>query len=72
MDIDKINDIDLLKDLLKKNMVRLKKTIETPTHIYKKDEYYFLIQDDYGVFIYLDTPTVGLSLSYDEAFEIFA
>lgn len=70
MDIDKINDIDLLKDLLKKHMVRMKKTIETPTHIYKKDEYYFFYQDDNGVFIYSDTPTVGLNLSYDEVIEI--
>lgn len=70
MDIDKINDMDLLKDLLKKHMVRMQKTIETPTHIFKKDEYYFFYQDEDGVFIYYDTPTTGLQLSYDEAFDI--
>ena len=69
MDLDKITDIEILRSLCKKNMVCLNKTIKTPTHIYKKDEWYFFIQDDNGIFLYLNDVTHGLQLTYDEAEE---
>lgn len=67
MELDKITDIELLRNLCKRNMVCLTETIETPTHIYKKDEWYFCIQDDDGVFLYLNNIACGLQLTYDEA-----
>ena len=48
-------------------MVCLKETIETPTHAYKKGEWYFFIQDENGIFLYLNDATCGLLLDYDEA-----
>jgi hypothetical protein len=42
-------------------------TIETPTHIYKKGEWYFFLQDEDGIFLYLNNVTCGLFLDYDEA-----
>lgn len=67
MNLDKINDIEILRNLLKKTMVRLKEDIETPNKIYHKGEWYFYTQDDDGVFLYWDDPTLGLLFSYDEA-----
>lgn len=69
MDLDKITDIEVLRNLCKKNMVCLKKTVKTPTHIYKKGEWYFSIQDKDGVFLYFDDISCGLQLNYNEADE---
>lgn len=67
MDLDKITDIELLRTLCKRNMICMAETIETPTHIYKKGEWYFFIQDEDGIFLYLNNVTCGLLLNYDEA-----
>lgn len=67
MDLDKITDIELLRSLCKRNMVCLTETIKTPTHIYKKGEWYFFMQDEDGVFLYLNNASRGLMLTYDEA-----
>lgn len=67
MDLDKITDIELLRTLCKRNMMCMAETIETPTHIYKKGEWYFFIQDEDGIFLYLNNVTCGLFLDYDEA-----
>ena len=69
MDLDKITDINVLRDMLKRCMIKMIKDIETPTHIHKKGKYYFFTQDDDGIFLYLDNPTLGLVLNYDEAME---
>lgn len=70
MDLDTITDIKILRDLCKKSMIQMTKTIETPTHIYKKGEWYFFTQDMDGIFLWLDDPTLGLFLNYeDEAFK---
>lgn len=66
MDLDKITDIEILRNLCKKNMVCLKNTIKTPTRIYKKGEWYFFIQDEDGIFLYLDDISCGLQLNYNE------
>lgn len=47
----------------------MKKTLETPTHTYKKDEWYFFIQDDEYIFLYCEDPSTGLTLTYNEAEE---
>lgn len=67
MDLDKITDIELLRDICKRNMVCMAETVETPTHTYKKGEWYFFIQDDEGVFLYFDYVNRGLQLTCDEA-----
>lgn len=67
MDLDKITDIELLRNLCKRNMVCMAKTIETPTHIYKKGEWYFFIQENDNIFLYLNNCSCGLQLTYDEA-----
>jgi hypothetical protein len=69
MDLDKITDIELLRNMLKNHMVCIKEDIKTPTHLYKKGEWYFYVQDDDGVFLYLNDYTCGLQLTYDEAKE---
>ena len=66
MDLDKITDIELLRNLCKKSMVYLAETIETPTHTYKKGEWYFYTQDEDGIFLFLNSTTCGLLLDYDE------
>lgn len=67
MDLDKITDIELLRNLCKKSMICLAETIETPTHTYKKGEWYFFIQDEDGIFLYFNNIHCGLQLTYDEA-----
>ena len=67
MDLDKITDIELLRNLCKRSMVCLAETIETPTHIYKKGRWYFCIQDEDGIFLFLNDTTCGLLLDYNEA-----
>ena len=67
MDLDKITDIELLRRMLKKHMVCIAEDIKTPTHLYKKGEWYFCEQDDDGLFLYFDNYQCGLQLTYDEA-----
>lgn len=70
MDIDNITDVNELRRLLKTHMVRLEKTIETPTHTYKAGEWFFFTQDEDGVFLYEEDSMRGVMISYDEADEI--
>ena len=67
MDLDKITDIELLRTLCKRNMICIAETIETPTHIYKKGEWYFFIQDEDGISLCLNDVACDLLLDYDEA-----
>ena len=70
MNIDNINDIETLRNLLKSQMVQLKEDINTPTRIYHAGEWFFFIQDDDGgIFIHDNNPNIGLWLTYDEAEE---
>lgn len=68
MDIDKMT-IDELKENLKKCMIQMKQTVETPTHTYLKGKWYFYIIDDINqdIFIYLSSPHVGLNFTLEEA-----
>lgn len=70
MDLDKITDIELLRSILKDHMVCIKEDIKTPTHLYKKGEWYFYVQDDDGIFLYFNDYACGLQLTYDEAKEV--
>lgn len=70
MNIDNITDADKLRLLLKTQMIKLKETIKTPTHIYKAGEYFFFTQDEDGLFLYENNPTLGIMLTYDEAAEV--
>ena len=67
MDLDKITDVELLRKMLKDHMVCIAEDIKTPTHLYKKGEWYFYVQDDDGLFLYFDDYLCGLQLTYDEA-----
>jgi hypothetical protein len=67
MNIDELT-IDELRKYLKRAMVQLKETIETPTHIYKEGDWYFFIDNqDETIFLYLDDPHEGVELTYAEA-----
>ena len=68
MDLDKITDIEKLRAICKCCMVQIKKTIITLTHSYKEGEWYYYMQDEYEIFIYLN-PQCGITLTYDEAEE---
>lgn len=50
MDIDKINDIEILKTELKKRMVECIKTYEKDGEIFIEGEYYDFYQDNYDDF----------------------
>ena len=67
MDLDKIEDIEVLKEYVKKFMVRMKESVYTPKYKFCKGEYYFFEQDDECIYLYLEDGSVGLILTYDEA-----
>ena len=65
MNLDEITDIEKLRAICKRCMVQIKETIITPTHIYKEGEWYYYMQDEEEVFIYLES-CCGVTLTYDE------
>ncbi len=67
MDLDNITDIETLRNICKRNMVCLSKTIETPMYTFKKGEWYFYIQEGNGVHLYFNNTTPELFLTYEEA-----
>ena len=69
MNLDEIHNIEIFRTYLKKVMIKLLVTIETPTKIYNANEWYFYTCDEKGYFLYLDDPSVGLEISYEEADE---
>jgi hypothetical protein len=69
MELDKITDIEALRNICKHCMIQIKQTFETSTHVYKQGEWYYFTQDEDGIFLYLDDPQLGLSFTYDEAEE---
>lgn len=72
MDLDNITDIELLRNLVKRNMVQMKKdcraTDETD-FIFKEGLWYFFDQDQYDVTIHTEDFSATACLSYDEAEE---
>jgi len=68
MDLDKITDIEVLRNLCKFYMVQLKEDIVTTTRLYEKGKWYHCIQDEDGAFLYLEDPSCGVQLTFDEMF----
>lgn len=70
MNIDSITDIEELRQLLKTQMVKIKRPIKTPTCTHEPGEWFFIIQDNDEVFLYEKNPMLGIMLDYNEANEI--
>ena len=68
MDLDKITDIEVLRNLCKFYMVQLKEDIVTSTRLYEKGKWYHSIQDEDGIFLYLEDLHTGVQLTFDEMF----
>lgn len=70
MDLDNINDVEVLRNLAKRNMVQMKKdcyATDGTGFIFKKGHWYFVEQDEYGVTIYTEDSSSMVFLNYDEA-----
>ncbi len=70
MDLDNINDIELLRNLVKRNMVQMKKdcyATDGTDFTFKKDLWYFVEHDQNGVTIYTEDSASMAYLNYDEA-----
>lgn len=72
MDLDNITDIELLRNLVKRNMVQMKKdcrATDGTDFIFKKGLWYFVDQDQYDVTMYTEDFSSMACLTYDEAEE---
>lgn len=57
MDLDNINDIEVLRELVKKSSVKIKEDIyatDGSKYLFKKNHWYHMIQDDISITIYSD------------------
>ena len=70
MDLDNINDIEVLRDLAKKNMVKMKKDAHAndgTSYLFKENHWYYVEQDQFSVTIYSDDFKSECCFSYDDA-----
>lgn len=70
MDLDNINDIELLRNLLKKNMVQMKSdaiATDGTDFVFKKGLWYFIEQDGNSVAIFTTDGSSMACFTYDEA-----
>ena len=70
MDLDNTTDIELLKNLLKRNMVQMKKNTyatDGTDFEFKKGLWYFVEQDECSVTIYTEDYSSMACFTYDEA-----
>lgn len=70
MDLDDITDIEVLRNLAKRNMVQMKKdsyATDGTDFIFKKGHWYFVDQYQYGVTVYTEDSSSMMFLNYDEA-----
>ena len=69
MDIDNITDIEILRDAAKYGRVKMKKDCYSTDgygFIFKKDMWYHINQEDFGVTIISDDGENWCDLSYEE------
>ena len=71
MDLDNINDIEVLRKAAKRGRVQLKKDVNSINgdYTFKKGFWYFVEQDEYGVYIYSDNYIHSADFTYVEAEE---
>lgn len=72
MDLDNITDIELLRNLAKRNMVQMKKdcrATDGTDFVFKEGLWYFVDQDQYDVTIYKEDFSSIACLTYGEAEE---
>lgn len=69
MDLDKITDIELLRNICKQFMIKMKKDYIEDGYTFKKDHWYFFEQNEFGVEIFSTDEEMEhvVSLSYPEA-----
>ena len=70
MDIDNINNINVLKKLLKRNMVQIKEDADAndgTDFVFKKGHWYYIEQDQHYVTVYSDDYESSICFDYDEA-----
>lgn len=70
MDLDNINDIDVLRNLVKRNMVQIKKDLKATDgtdYVFKQGLWYFVDQDEDTITIYTEDCSSAAFLMYDEA-----
>lgn len=71
MDLDNITDIEVLRNIAKRYMVKVKQNFRTENdnlHELKKDHWYEFDQDEYGVTVYF-TDNNSVCFTYTEAKE---
>lgn len=69
MDLDNINDIEVLRDLAKKNRVKMKKDAyanDGTNYLFKENHWYYVEQDQFSVTIYSDDFKSECCFSYDD------
>ena len=69
MDIDNITDINVLRELVKQNRVKMIKdsyATDGTDYIFKEGYWYIVEQDQYGVTIYSEDMESIMFLNYDE------
>lgn len=68
MDLDNIDNVEELRRIAKKGRVKLKKDIMLPNgYIFRKDFWYLVEQDYYGVIIFTDDYANEAVFNYEEA-----
>lgn len=68
MDLDNIDNVEELRRIAKKGRVKLKKDIMLPNgYIFRKDFWYLVAQDYFGVTIFTDDYAEEVVFSYEEA-----
>lgn len=70
MDLDNINDIEVLRDLAKKNRVKMKKDAyanDGTNYLFKENHWYYIEQDQFLATIYSDDFKSECCFSYDDA-----
>jgi hypothetical protein len=68
MDLDNIDNVEELRRIAKKGRAKLKKDIMLPNgYIFRKDFWYLVEQDYYGVIIFTDDYANETIFDYEEA-----
>ena len=70
MDLDNINDVEILRELVKRHMIQMKKDSfanDGTDFVFKKGYWYYIEQDQHSVTIYSDDYASSVCFNYDEA-----
>lgn len=70
MDLDNINDIEVLRDILKRYMIKMKRDTNAndgSEFTFKKGYWYFIDQDNTGLTVYTEGGSHACFFNYDVA-----